>query len=153
MIKTGVLKILQAYSCVFLAAFLCISAVRVYRDGAARKAANPTESIYTPEIAAEALTPAVFPISLSVILSIASFAAEKTEKKRGKTGCSQPAFRVSRTETESAADSAEEERRRKMRLVFIAAAAVLIVAGILNGGAADTLIKAVTICSECIGLG
>lgn len=40
-----------------------------------------------------------------------------------------------------------------IRLVLVAAAAALIVAGILNGGMGDVLIKAIKICTECIGLG
>lgn len=37
--------------------------------------------------------------------------------------------------------------------VLVAAAIVLIVFGVLNGGARDMFVKAVKICSECIGLG
>jgi len=40
-----------------------------------------------------------------------------------------------------------------IRIALIVAAIVLIIAGILNGGMADVLAKAVNICTECIGLG
>ena len=40
-----------------------------------------------------------------------------------------------------------------IRLVILAVAIVLIVAGIANGSARDVLFKAVTICTECVGLG
>ncbi len=40
-----------------------------------------------------------------------------------------------------------------IRLAVFAAAAILIVLGSLNGGANDVLVKAVRVCSECIGLG
>ena len=39
------------------------------------------------------------------------------------------------------------------RLVLLGAAAVLVVLGAMNGGARDVLVKAVNICTECIGLG
>ena len=40
------------------------------------------------------------------------------------------------------------------RQVIIAAAAVaLIVLGVMNGGMFDVLVKAINICTECIGLG
>ena len=39
------------------------------------------------------------------------------------------------------------------RLAVLAAAIVLIVLGVLNGGMADVLGKAINICTECIGLG
>ena len=40
-----------------------------------------------------------------------------------------------------------------VRLVILAVALVFIVLGILNGGMADVLSKAINICTECIGLG
>lgn len=39
------------------------------------------------------------------------------------------------------------------RLVLLGAAVALVVLGIGNGGARDVLVKAVNICTECIGLG
>ena len=36
---------------------------------------------------------------------------------------------------------------------LIVAAVVLILAGVFNGSARDVLYKAITICSECVGLG
>ncbi len=40
-----------------------------------------------------------------------------------------------------------------VRMVLFAAAAALIVSGVLNGGWYDVLVKAINICTECIGLG
>lgn len=40
-----------------------------------------------------------------------------------------------------------------VRIALYAAAAVLIVLGVMNGGLWDVLVKAVNICTECIGLG
>ena len=40
-----------------------------------------------------------------------------------------------------------------VRGALLAAAAVLIALGVLNGGMRDTLVKAINICTECIGLG
>ena len=40
-----------------------------------------------------------------------------------------------------------------IRIAVAVAALALIVAGILNGGMADVLSKAINICTECIGLG
>lgn len=42
---------------------------------------------------------------------------------------------------------------KKLRILLCAAALLLIAAGILNGGMRDVLIKAINICTECIGLG
>ena len=40
-----------------------------------------------------------------------------------------------------------------MRRFLIVIALLLIAAGVANGGAKDVLVKAVNICTECIGLG
>lgn len=55
-----------------------------------------------------------------------------------------------------AADPVPAGPRRKTalpRAVLLAAALVLILAGVLNGSARDVLYKAITICTECVGLG
>ena len=46
-----------------------------------------------------------------------------------------------------------KKRIRIARAAVIILAAVFIIAGIVNGGALEVLIKAINICSECIGLG
>ena len=62
------------------------------------------------------------------------------------------------------AETAREDRRPEVRrdtsarqdiirLAIIAAAVIMIVAGVLNGSALDVLYKAITICTECVGLG
>ena len=43
--------------------------------------------------------------------------------------------------------------RNIARAALYAAAVVMLVAGVLNGGMRDVLVKAVNICTECIGLG
>ena len=48
----------------------------------------------------------------------------------------------------------ENERAvRILRVALYAAALVMLVAGVMNGGMRDVLVKAVNICTECIGLG
>ncbi len=47
----------------------------------------------------------------------------------------------------------EGSRLRNLRLAVLAAAVIFLAAGILNGGMRDVLIKAINVCSECIGLG
>ena len=40
-----------------------------------------------------------------------------------------------------------------IRIAVFAAAALLIIAGIANGSVRDVLAKAISICTECVGLG
>ena len=50
--------------------------------------------------------------------------------------------------------AAQDERTASIaRCILLAAAAALIALGVLNGGMRDVLVKAVNICTECIGLG
>jgi len=44
-------------------------------------------------------------------------------------------------------------KKRIIWVALFAIAVLLIIAGVINGGAQDVFIKAVKICSECIGLG
>ena len=57
----------------------------------------------------------------------------------------------------SASTAQENPNRTKLvmgiRIALLVVAIALIIAGILNGGMADVLAKAVNICTECIGLG
>lgn len=57
MTRTRIYLIIQAVLCVLLVVLLSVSAVTIYREGAARKAEHPLESIYTREIAAEKFAP------------------------------------------------------------------------------------------------
>lgn len=44
-------------------------------------------------------------------------------------------------------------RKNMLRVIMLMAAVLLIVLGITNGGLWDVLVKAINICTECIGLG
>ena len=46
-----------------------------------------------------------------------------------------------------------KKRKNPLRAALIFLAAVLILLGITNGGLWDVLVKAINICTECIGLG
>ena len=57
MTRTRIYLILQAVLCVLLVVLLAVSAVTIFREGAARKAERPLEAIYTREIVAEKFAP------------------------------------------------------------------------------------------------
>lgn len=248
--------IVQTVLCVAVAALLAASALSIYRDGAARRALDPLESIYTPEIAAgrfAPLAPLCFMslglLAAGLLLGVKDERAEKPVRdaatardlavarvgrpseamrreraaQRRLTGlgwgalmlCMAPvalyladaahfpasdpeamfhglvrvflpwaalgmgalavtaALRERRIlrETQAAAARLREEKAeggtvaletpvpRKgrgakiVRGLLLAAGVALIVAGILNGSARDVLYKAITICTECVGLG
>ena len=252
--KGRLLLLLQSLACVALAAVLSLSAMSVYREGAARKAEDPMESIYTPEIVQEKLT-AVAPVCLALLIPLVLALAFKAKddsaqkpvidgemrrnllaarvanpseamkkeqaiQKRLLLGgwaafglCMVPIAvyllspahfpendlegmlssllgtllpwtaaglaalaaacalrnKSAKRETEAAkaqlkaekeAGIAPAQKQRKkplrkapVRAAVLIAAALFIAAGILNGSALDALIKAITICTECVGLG
>ena len=51
------------------------------------------------------------------------------------------------------ADAEKTDLSKLFRVLLVAAALLLIVVGILSGGTADVLTKAINICTECVGLG
>ena len=129
--------------CIALAVLLAAGAVGIYLEGTARVAENPRESIYTAERAAEKLVPAV-PLLIAAaalaVLGIALGAKDpKAGKPAGKAACAPPA--------------AELKNAGVIRAAVVVAAAAFILAGVLNGSARDVLIKAIHICTECVGLG
>ena len=60
-----------------------------------------------------------------------------------------------RGEPTGAAHPARERRMpvNILRIVLFGAAILFIVLGVMNGGLYDVLVKAINICTECIGLG
>ena len=53
----------------------------------------------------------------------------------------------------AAKQKGEPKHAARLRMAAAAAALILILAGIFNGSARDVMIKAIHICTECIGLG
>lgn len=101
------------------------------------------EDVYSREVVAERfarVAPAVYGYLAVVAAGLVwQAAAKETERPRA----------VAPAQTRPV----PEKRLRTLRLTLLAIAAALIVFGAFNGGARDVLVKAVNICTECIGLG
>ena len=141
MTRTKVYLILQAIACALLAAALAASAISIYLEGAARKEAHPLEPIYTPEIVTEKIAPLTPLFFVSIGLTAAGLVLGIKEEKKGPglLSAPKPVKRVPYTAA--------------VQTVLVIAALAMIVAGALNGSAWDVLVKAINICTECIGLG
>lgn len=251
--KSKVYLIVQTAVCIALVALLAAGAISIYREGTARKALNPLESVYTPEIVAQKFAPiaplfiaALVLLVAGLVLGLKDENADKpvkdaelardlvanrvvqpsgdmlreqaTQKRLTWIGwgaftlCMVPiaiyltkpdhfpeeledmfyalirvflpcaavglgALTVTTAlreksvlrETEAAKARLQEEKaqgvtgapapvvqakgQRGVQAVVIVVAVALIIAGIFNGSARDVLIKAITICTECVGLG
>lgn len=146
--------LLQSVICIALAAMLIWGAVSIYQEGSARKAEHPMESIYTPENVAEKAAPIAPLFTAGVCLVIAGFVlgvkdehGERPVKVKGISGDPR------RKGNSSAAAPGQGKKTGMLQAAVIAAAVLLIFAGAWNGSARDVLYKAITICTECVGLG
>ena len=254
MTKSKLYLALQALVCVALVALLAASAIGIYREGSARKAEHPMESIYTPEDVAQKFAP-IAPLFFAgiglliagLVLGVKDENAEKPVKD-AELNRDLTVSRVARPSADMLAERRRQERLRwigwgvfalcmvpilvfllnpahfpeadlegmffsllrvflpftfvglgalavtsilreksvlretqaaQVRLkeeraeglpaaagsvdppkrpailqaVIIVAALILIIAGVFNGSARDVLYKAITICTECVGLG
>ena len=135
-----------------LTVLLCAAAIRIWREGSARKAENPLEAVYTPEKVEEELL-RISPLLYAVIGMAAAglllgIRDEKSTRPvpvqdAGKGGPQAPA----------AAGEQSGRGTAAARIILLLAAGVFIVLGVLNGSMEDVLRKAINLCTECIGLG
>ena len=128
---------------VSICAGLITGGILLYTNGTAAVAAGTAETVFSREKAAGVLRLFLIPtLILADLLIVAAAAGIKVNYKSfpaaGKPDGSVGAYRGPGT--------------MRIWLVLILAAG-LITAGILNGGLNDVLIKAINICTECIGLG
>ena len=140
--KGKFLPVLLAVLCIALAVILAAGAVLVYLDGAPRRAENPLESIYTAEKAGQVMK-AALPVFLVLLCALAVSIVSGVKPKTGKASKNAVWMKP----------QAEPQHVNTLRAVVVIAAVLLIIAGILNGGALDVLVKAINICTECVGLG
>ena len=150
-----VCRILLAVMLAALTILLAAAAVRIWLEGSARKAEDPLAAVYTPENVAQALA-RIRPLLWAVIGMTAAglvldIGGEKgarplpPRRAERKASASRPAA--------AAAGKPPERGTAAVQIILLLAAGVLIVLGILNGSLHDVLLKAINICSECIGLG
>ena len=155
MTRNKLYMLIQTVLCILLAILLASAAIRIYREGAnLQQAGEALAWIYTKEKVAQAFAP-IIPVFFGAIglMTAGLILGIRDERpvRPVRDDKTQPGFTGKTT-----GDLAIKKSARKItiiRIVLIAAAAVMIVAGILNGSMRDVLIKAINICTECIGLG
>ena len=141
--RNRILLILQAAACILLAVLLAAGAIGIYTEGAAHRAEDPLAAIYTPENVSRALA-GVLPVFLVFLcLLVLGLILGVKDPKDG-----QPVKINGPVRPEP-----EMKQKGMIQTVLVVAAVVFIIAGVLNGSALDVLVKAIHICTECIGLG
>ena len=137
--KRKMLLYLQSALCILWVILMGAAAIRIYTTGLAYQAqGHPEAWIYTREKAVE------------VIRGV-------RDEDQDKPVRDPDLMEIYKKERENPSGSGNgEERARKLKtakIAVFAVAVVFVIAGIMNGSMEDMLIKAVNICTECIGLG
>ena len=120
MTKGKIYLVLQSIVCILLAALLALAAVSVFREGSARKAANPLENVYTPAAAAAAFAPIAPLFFASLGLLAAGLLLGVRDEKAGKPVRDAEISRDLATARLSAPSEAmKKERQTQKRLTVI----------------------------------
>lgn len=173
-----VILCVESVLCLLCAAIPAGGAVRIFLEGMAERAGNPGADIYTVERIRKYAAPALPVFLAAAVLALIYSVLVRREKEAGRregTGMAKAsganAGRRQGTGAEKASGSksqqkaaaaysepedregARDRRCRTAAVILLVISVLCIVIGILNGSMSDVLIKAVNICTECIGLG
>ncbi len=134
------------------------SAISIYLKGAAYQAqGHPEAWIFTREKAMEAFGTFVPVLALAVVMTLICVIKGIRDDSQDKPVADPDLISIYKAERETERDvQAEAAKAKKLHIVKIAvliAAVIFVIAGIRNGSMEDTLIKAINICTECVGLG
>ena len=141
--RNRIYLIVTAVLWVVLAAGLAVTAIRIYLAGlAVWEVGDALAYIYTRERAVSALAKFVPVFCAAVGMSAAGMILGiRWDGKR----------KPEKVDVQSSGLS--KSHVNTVRGVVLAAAVVMIIAGIVNGSWMDVLIKAINLCTECVGLG
>ena len=134
------------------------SAVSIYLKGAAYQAQEHPEAwIFTREKAMEAFGTFAPVLVLAVAVTLFCVVKGIRDDSQDKPVADPDLISIYKAERETERDiQAEAAKTKKLRTVQITvliAAVIFVIAGIFNGSMEDMLIKAINICTECVGLG
>ena len=165
--RDTVIKVIQAVLCIVYVVFMCVQVIGIHYAGSLAKAANPRAQIYTPEIAADALLRGL-PVLIAAIAVTVIAAALGIRNNEKPFNDPDVAFILKdervKKDTELAKSGEKKAVEKQLgkkhskavsivRCVLLVISVLFIILGIYNGGADAVLTKAITICTECIGLG
>ena len=149
----------QSILCILAVILLTGAAIGIYGKGRTAKAEDPTACIYTRESAMSAAAPGVFMLiagfGFSIAGAVMGIRDENDDKPVPADVCGDGMKRAADAHTAGKPEgsAAGKGRMYKIRIAVLVVAVICIIAGIANGNMKDILIKAINICTECIGLG
>lgn len=140
-----ILRRITALATLLVTALLCLGCINIYLAG--QSSENLVDGVYlspvfTREIVGEQLLRfapvfVIYGLIVSACFVVQAISRTKTEPHHAP-------HPVRYTDT---------PRQGTIRLVLAVLALLFIILGVMNGGARDVLVKAINICTECIGLG
>ena len=134
------------------------SAVSIYLEGTAYQAqGHPEAWIFTREKAMEAFGTFVPVLALAVVMTLICVIKGIRDDSQDKPVADPDLISIYKAERETErdiqAEAAKAKKLRAVKITVLIAAVIFVIAGIRNGSMEDTLIKAINICTECVGLG
>lgn len=140
-----ILRRITAAATLLVTALLCIGFVSIYLTG--QSGENLVNGVYlspvfTRENVGKMLLRLVPIFVIYGLLVIAAFVVQAMSGSKGDTDPTPRPVRYT-----------DVPRQGATRFILGALALLFIILGVMNGGARDVLIKAINICTECIGLG
>ena len=157
--RTKVFLTIQTVICVLVVLMLSFGAIGVYKEGKAGKEADPSAHIYTKEEAVSAaacgMMTAFLGLGISVACWIMGIKDENADKPVSFARISKDPVtgRVCKPLDENKKKAIPPDKLKIIRLAVLALAVIFIIAGIANGNMYAIMIKAINICTECVGLG
>ena len=134
------LRLILAAATIALALFLCLQFADIYYTDAS------SAPIYSREIVFSRLRPLLWMFPFYIVLALAT-AFSGRRMRFSKSGYTFP--KLCRMPGRDIAKA----KLHFFRIAIMVCAVFFILLGVMNGGARDVLIKAINICTECIGLG
>ena len=134
------------------------SAVSIYLEGTAYQAqGHPEAWIFTREKAMEAFGTFAPVLALAVAMTLICVIKGIRDDSQDKPVADPDLISIYKAERETErdiqAEAAKAKKLRAVKITVLIAAVIFVIAGIRNGSMEDTLIKAINICTECVGLG
>lgn len=134
------------------------SAISIYLKGSAYQAqGHPEAWIFTREKAVEAFGTFVPMLVLAVVVTLICVIKGIRDDSQDKPVADPDLISIYKAERETErdiqAEASKAKRLRAVKTALLIIAVIFVIAGIFNGSMEDMLIKAINICTECVGLG
>lgn len=156
--KRKIMLYVQSGLWILWAVLMAAAAIHIYTEGLAYQAqGHPEEWIYTREKGAAVFGAYAPVLLLALISTITCVVMGVRDSNQDKPVADPELISIYKAEREAERSTAREEAAAKniriARLAVLILAVIFVIAGVINGSMEDMIIKAVNICTECVGLG